>query len=199
MLNFHIDFFQMFSFLSKAILKILGWKVIGVDHVLSVPKSVIAAAPHTSNWDFPLGILVRSAEKVPTYFLGKDSLFRPPFGWLFRALGGYPVDRSRSAHQVDAVVDLFNKHDKFSVTIAPEGTRSKVDRFRSGFYYMAVNAKVPIILAAFDFEKKEVRFSQPFYPSGNFNEDMKVIYTYFRGVKGYNTELQISFDEQVTK
>ena len=189
----------MFSFLNKAILKILGWKVHGVNHVLSVPKSVIAAAPHTSNWDFPLGILVRSAEQVPTYFLGKDSLFRPPFGWIFRALGGYPVDRSKSAHQVDAVVDLFHKHERFSVTIAPEGTRSKVDRFKSGFYYMAVNAKVPIILAAFDFGKKEVRFSQPFYPSGNFNEDMKVIYDYFKDVRGYNPELELSINDQVTK
>lgn len=145
---------------------------------------IIAVIPHTSNWDFVLGVLVRSAMKKDIKFLGKSSLFRPPYGWLFRMLGGYPVDRSKNTRLVDGVVDIFNQKERFAVAIAPEGTRKKVDRLRSGFYYIALGAKIPILLTAFDFGKKEVRFLDLFYPTGDREKDFDHIHQAFTGIEG---------------
>lgn len=114
----------MFSGLSKLILRLWGWKIQGWDpHQLD--KYVVIAMPHTSNWDFPLGLLVRSAMKLEhVKYVGKSSLFRFPYGALFRWLGGYPVDRSRNTNMVEAIVRVYDQKEKFGVTIAPEGTRN---------------------------------------------------------------------------
>ncbi len=181
----------MLSFLSKLILKAFGWKIEG-KYPDNVKKFIIAVIPHTSNWDFILGLLVRKALKKDIKFLGKSSLFKPPYGWLFRMLGGYPVNRKKSTKLVDAVVDIFNKKESFVVTLAPEGTRSKVERLRTGFYYIALGAKVPILLTAFDFEKKEVRFMELFYPEGNKEKDLQHIRDAFTGIKGRNPEKSFS-------
>lgn len=175
--------------LSRWILKILGWRILGWDpHLLD--RYVIIVIPHTSNWDFPLGLLVRSGLNLPHYkFLGKKSLFRPPIGWLFRALGGYPVDRKKRGNLVDAVVDLFHTQTgKFVVTLAPEGTRSRVDQLKTGFYYIALGAKVPIVMVKFDYGKKEIVYSEPLYPTGSLEQDMLLINAFFRGAKGKNPE-----------
>lgn len=172
--------------LSRWILQKLGWVITGAEEVKNHQYAILAVAPHTSNWDFLLGMLIRSATGIRTRFLGKKSLFRPPFGWIFRWLGGYPVDRSRHNNMVDATIDAFKKHDTFKVTLAPEGTRKRVDRFKTGFYHIAKGGGFPIFLVAFDFGKKEVRFSKPMHPGDNFEEDLKKIYQYFAGVKGKN-------------
>lgn len=126
-------------------------------------------------------------------YLGKKSLFKPPFGWIFRVTGGYPVDRSKNQNQVDAVVDILNSKEEFIITLAPEGTRSKVERFKSGFYYIALKAKVPIVLCGFDYGNKKVIFNEPaFYPSGRFDDDMEQILSFYRGIRGKNPELGIS-------
>lgn len=184
--------------ISQFILRLLGWSIQGADNVLSVPKAIVAVAPHTSNWDFPLGILVRSASGINTRFLGKKSLFRPPLGWLFHWMGGYPVDRSKHTNLVDATAAVINQKDEFRVTIAPEGTRSKVVGFKTGFYYIAIKAQVPIILTAFDFKKKEVRFSEPFYPGNNYVEDWTYIYDYFEGVAGLHPSKQFVRPKEIT-
>lgn len=175
--------------LSQIILKLWGWKIEGADEIRDIPKKIIAVIPHTSNWDFLLGLLVRHAAEVKTYYLGKDSLFRFPYGVLFRWLGGYPVDRSQHKNQVDAIVSLFEQHERFAVTIAPEGTRKKVDRLKTGFYFIAIKAGIPIILTRFDAGKKLVSFSPPFWPTGNIEDDMKVVEDHFLGVQGINPEL----------
>ena len=120
--------------------------------------------PHTSNWDFPIGLLTRRAVGVDIKFLGKHSLFIPPFGWLFRWLGGYPVDRRKRTNLVDSVVDIFNQHDEFVISIAPEGTRKKVDALRTGFYYIARKAGIPILLCSFNYQIRTVLFGPLFYP-----------------------------------
>jgi 1-acyl-sn-glycerol-3-phosphate acyltransferase len=172
--------------------RILGWKVVG-DFPPELKKYVVAVAPHTSGWDFPVGLAARSILRMHnTKFLGKNQLFRPPFGWIFRALGGYPVDRSSSHDMVDQVVKIFNDHDQFILGLAPEGTRKKVEKFKTGFYYIAKKANVPIIPVGFDFEKKEVIIGLPFYPTNNIETDMESLYTFYRKVKGKNPELGVS-------
>lgn len=172
--------------------KLWGWKIDG-DFPRHLRKYILVVGPHTSNWDFPIGILVRSFLKVDAKYMGKSSLFRPPFGGLFRALGGYPVDRSKSNNYVDAVVDIFNSKEDFVITITPEGTRKRVDELKSGFYYIALGAKVPLVMVILDYEHKTVRFSEPFYPTGNKEADFEVILNHFRGVKGRNPEDGIFF------
>jgi len=177
----------MWSAISAFILKIFRWKTTVASWPLP-PSYVLIVIPHTSNWDFPLGLLVRSAMKLDVKFAGKASLFRPPFGALFRWLGGYPVDRSKRSNFVDAVVDVFRENKNFSLTIAPEGTRTRVDKLKTGFYYIAKGAGVPILLCKFDYAAKVVSLSAPFYPTEDADADFAFIDNYFRGVKGKNPE-----------
>lgn len=181
--------------LSKWILKWLGWKIEGsYPSVKEVPKAMVIVVPHTSNWDFPLGLLVRSAIGADIKFVGKSSLFKPPFGWLFRALGGYPVDRSKKSNYVQTMVNLFNQQKTFHVVMAPEGTRSKVDRLKTGFYYIALGAGIPIIMCRFDYGNRMVAFREPFYPSGNLEQDFDHIYAYFKNIKGKHPEKGFLYD-----
>jgi hypothetical protein len=121
-------------------------------------------------------------------FLGKNSLFKPPFGWLFRWLGGYPVDRSSSHDMVQQVVDIFNSHDRFILALAPEGTRKKVHKLRTGFYYIAKGAGVPIVPVGFDFSTKRVILAEPMMPTDNFDKDMETLLAFYRKCKGKNPE-----------
>ena len=141
------------------------------------------------------GFLLKGAWKSPTKYLGKDDLFKPPFGWLFYALGGYPVDRSKRNNFVDAVVDLFNSKEKFAVTIAPEGTRKKVEKLKTGFYYIAKGANIPLVLMKFDFGKMEVEVAETFYPTWDKEKDFEAIYDFFRGAQGKIPEYGFLYDQ----
>jgi 1-acyl-sn-glycerol-3-phosphate acyltransferase len=147
-------------------------------------KCVVVVVPHTSNWDFPIGLCVRTLLSVSIHFVGKDSLFRWPFGGLFRWLGGVPVNRSERSNFVQAVAAIFAEREVFRLTLAPEGTRAKVDALRTGFYYIALEAKVPLVLCAFDWGHGVIRMSAPFYPSGDLDKDLEYIYTFFAGAVG---------------
>ena len=171
------------KFLYKLIfLKALKWKI--VVQVPEEKKYIIVVAPHTSNYDFMIGLAVRSIMGFKASFLGKKELFRWPFGWLFRKLGGYPVDRSKHTNLVDAVAAIFDAHDKFAIAIAPEGTPKYVKGWKYGFYKMALKAKVPLLLAAIDYKKKTVYFSQPYFPTGNKEIDSKNILSFYAGHEG---------------
>jgi 1-acyl-sn-glycerol-3-phosphate acyltransferase len=181
----------MFKAISKFLLRRLGWKIV-LEYEGQLPdKYVFIAIPHTSGWDFPLGILVRSALGWDVKYIGKDSLFRPPLGWLMRWLGGYPVDRSRRNNYVEAVADIFRSKSAFAICIAPEGTRKKVTELKTGFYYIALAAQVPIVMGKLDWGKKEVAISQPFTPSGDKETDFNFILNYYKGAKGRHPELGI--------
>ncbi len=171
------------SAISRWILKLLGWKITGIvpNHI---PKCIIIVVPHTSNWDFPLGLLVRSASQFKSNFIGKSSLFTWPFGYIFKALGGIPVDRSKSNNFVDSVVQVYKEREEIKVAIAPEGTRKKANRLKTGFYYIALGAEIPIVMVKFDYKHKEVNFAPEFYPSGDKEKDFKVINDHFKGVEG---------------
>jgi 1-acyl-sn-glycerol-3-phosphate acyltransferase len=160
-----------------------GWKKVG-HFPRSLKKYVIIAAPHTHWLDFPLGILVRSAESLPASYIGKASLFKPPFGFIFRWLGGTPVDRSTSSNMVESIVDVFNSRDQFILGLSPEGTRKKTEKWKTGFYFIAKGAGVPIVMATLDFENKEVRISEPYHPTEDQEADFAYFYNYFKGVKG---------------
>lgn len=171
--------------------KIMGWKVVGAFPE-GLKKYIIAVAPHTSNWDFVIGVMARSIMHLQkARFLGKSQLFRPPYGWFFRWLGGYPVERSAHHDMVQQVVDVVNQHDEFVLAIAPEGTRKKVAKLKTGFYYIALAAKIPIIPVGLDFAKKQVVIGPPLSPTGNIEEDLKVLLNFYSNIKGRNPELGI--------
>ena len=158
-----------------------------------IKKFVVAVAPHTSNWDFLVGVAARSILRIQkAQFLGKSQLFKPPFGWFFRMVGGHPVERSSSQDTVEQVVKIFNKHEAFVLAMAPEGTRKKVEKLRTGFYYIARGAHIPIIPVGFDFRLKEVVVSQPLYPSDDMEGDMEKILSFYRTITGRNPELGLS-------
>jgi 1-acyl-sn-glycerol-3-phosphate acyltransferase len=164
-----------------------GWKI-DAPYPSDVPKSVVVAMPHTSNWDFPIGVLIRPIMDADISFAAKNSLFFFPLGILMKALGGYPVDRTKHNNFVDAVVDIFSKKDKFILCITPEGTRSKVTKLKTGFYHIAVKAGVPIVCCKFDWGHRTTGFSEPIYPTGDYEADLLKILAYFKDVKGKNPE-----------
>ena len=164
------------------------------DYPIEYPKNIVAVVPHTSWVDFPLGILVRMYRKMPTRFLGKSSLFRFPFGAIFKWMGGYPVDRTGSANMTEAVVKIFDRHTRFDIAIAPEGTRKKVDRLRTGFYWIAKKAGASIILCKFDYQAKVVSFSSPFFPTDDPEADLDYISNFFKATIGKVPEYSYGFE-----
>lgn len=168
--------------------KILGWKLIG-SFPANEKKYVLVGAPHTSWHDFYIGLLARNIGKIKLNFIGKAALFKPPFGFFFRALGGAPVDRSKSTNLVDAIVRLFNEKEEFKLALSPEGTRKKVDKWKTGFYYIAKGANIPIVLLTFDFGNKQVALSKPFYVTDNIEKDFAYFHSFYKDVVGKNPEL----------
>ena len=163
--------------------RLLGWKLIGTVDT-SIKKCIVIVIPHTANVDFIIALLVRGIMNVEINFVGKKELFTFPFGYYFRRVGGAPLDRTGGKNNVDATVEVFNKHEIFRLALSPEGTRKKVSELRTGFYYIALKANVPIIPVAFDYGKKEVRVGNPVYVTGNYEEDMQLILPHFKDVKG---------------
>lgn len=155
----------------------LGWKIIGPWP--TIPKALWVVAPHSTNWDFPIGLWIRHEVRTYIGFLAKSSLFTWYGGWFFRALGGTPVYRSKTNNLVDAVAETFQRHDSLHVCITPEGTRSDVRKLKTGFYYMAQKANVPLILVGFDWPRKTIILSDPLYVTGDYQHDMLPFYEFF--------------------
>lgn len=184
----------MLRYLYRFLLNQMGWKFEG-SFEPRPPKFIVIVAPHTSNMDFVIGVMARSVLKLTsTKYLGKSQLFKFPHGFIFRALGGYPVDRTKHNNLVDAVVELFNSKDKFSIALAPEGTRSKVDRIKTGFYHIAKKAKVPIYLVGFDYNRKTIVIKEPMMPGEDVVEDFKHIIQFFSGIEGKVPELGVTME-----
>lgn len=182
----------MFRAFSKLMFKLMGWEIEG-NAPQDIPKYILVIAPHTSNWDFIIGVLARSIVKWGNVkYLAKKELFVFPFGVFFRAMGGYPVNRTKHTRLVDNVVQLFNKKEKFAIAITPEGTRKKVDRLKTGFYYIASKANIPMILVGFDYLKKKVIISEPLHATGDQDEDLEKLLTFFRSITGKVPEKGIS-------
>ncbi|MGB5362212.1 MAG: 1-acyl-sn-glycerol-3-phosphate acyltransferase [Aureibaculum sp.] len=165
----------------------MGWKII--NDFPKLDKFLIIAAPHTSWQDFPIALLAKYATSLKANYIGKDSLFKPPFGFIFRWLGGAPVNRSKNTNLVQAIVDIYNSKDRFVLGMSPEGTRQKVDQWKTGFYYIAKGAKIPIVMATIDFGNKQLKISEPYYVTDDMESDFKHFHSYFEGVKGKHPEL----------
>ncbi|SNY99475.1 1-acyl-sn-glycerol-3-phosphate acyltransferase [Flagellimonas pacifica] len=162
--------------------KVLGWKLKG--KFPDEEKCVVIVVPHTHWLDFFLGLLVRKVVNKEINYIGKKSLFKPPFGWFFRWTGGAPIDRSKNSNTVESVAQIFKERKIFRFALAPEGTRKKVTALKTGFYHIAQKAEVPIVMVAFDFGKKEVKISEAFYPTDDIQKDFKEIRGFFKGVQG---------------
>jgi 1-acyl-sn-glycerol-3-phosphate acyltransferase len=163
--------------------KIMGWKIKGsIDS--NVKKCVMMVLPHTSAHDFYLGIFTRGITGLEMNFVAKKELFRFPFASYFKYMGGAPLDRTGGLNKVDTIARIFSEKEVFRLAIAPEGTRKYVSELKTGFYYIALKARVPIIPVAFDFGKKEVNLGQPLMPTGNLELDLQMLKQHFVGVVG---------------
>ncbi|MBW3166505.1 lysophospholipid acyltransferase family protein [Ferrimonas balearica] len=172
----------MLATLSAFILKCAGWRIEGT--LPERRKYVAIVAPHTSNWDFIIGLLARFQLDIPARFIGKHQLFRPPLGWLMRALGGRPVVRTQSNNLVEDVVAMFQQEPEFVLALAPEGTRSPVSHWKTGFYHIARGAGVPIVPVALDFRHRTIVIGQPLTPGECKAADMAQLLAFFRPHRG---------------
>ncbi|MFA6303211.1 MAG: lysophospholipid acyltransferase family protein [Legionella sp.] len=169
-------------FLSSILLKLMGWKLVGA--LPDEKKYIIIVAPHTSNWDMVIGLVARFSLGIKIRFLAKSQIFRFPFVSLLNFIGAIPVDRSKSGHLVEQITQLFKESPTMRLAITPEGTRRQVSRWKEGFYHMAFQANVPIVMIGFDYPSKEIRIAKPFKPSGDIVQDFAHILEFFRTIRG---------------
>jgi 1-acyl-sn-glycerol-3-phosphate acyltransferase len=173
---------------SISFLKITGWTVEG-----SLPpngqKSVLIAAPHTSNWDLPYTLMVAFTLGLHVYWMGKAQIFKPPFRGVMMWLGGIPVQREQASNLVAASIEALNAADgPLQLIVPPEGTRSNTRFWKTGFYYIAVGAKVPIVMAYMDYEKKRSGLGPVFVPTGDIDADMARIKAFYAPIKGRHAD-----------
>lgn len=174
-----IHFMRLLSWL---VLKLSGWKVVNVAPATG--SYLIIAAPHTSNWDFPLGIAIAFHLRLKVYFIAKHTLFNGFAGPIMRWLGGVPLNRGASKNFVDASVEIYANSENLIFAIAPEGTRSSVGRWKTGFYHMAKGANVPLALAYFDFSKRIGGIGKMLNTTENIDADMQAIADFYEPVIG---------------
>lgn len=162
-----------------------GWMGYKVDVTIPQPKKyIIALAPHTTNWDFVLGILYSRAYGFKCDFMMKKSWFVWPLGYIMKALGGIPVERSKKMSLTDQLANAANEREEFHLCITPEGTRKPVTEWKKGFYYIALKANLPILLYAIDYKEKVIRCTKSIIPNGDIEAQMQEIKAYYQGVQG---------------
>ena len=172
--------------LSVGFLKLTGWKIQGTLPP-GAEKSVLIAAPHTSNWDLPYMLMVAFSLQLTVYWMGKEQIFRFPFRGLMMWLGGIPVQREKSNNLVAASAEAIKAASgPLQLVVPPEGTRSKTRYWKTGFYHIAVSAQVPIVMAYMDYEKKISGLGPVFEPTGNIEADMAQIKAFYANFKGKN-------------
>lgn len=176
----------LLQFLSIVLLKLLGWKREGT--IQGTERCVVIAAPHTSNWDFFYTLLIAFSFKKKMYWMGKDRLFKKPFGFIVRWMGGIPVDRGRASNLVETTIQCFRENSELCIVIAPEGTRGRVNYWKTGFYRIACGADVPILPAYLDYRLKTGGFGPVFYPTGDIEADMEDIRAFYSDKTGKNSE-----------
>ena len=177
----------LLSFPARLALKLSGWKVHGSPP--EVKRCIMIAAPHTSNWDFALMLMVVFTLKLDLRWIGKHSLFPWPVAWLMKWLGGIPVNRSQASNVVDDMIKEFQENEKLVLLSTPEGTRSQVSKWRTGFYHIAVGANVPIQPICLDGPGKNIDFEPLFIVSGDKEDDLREIKAIFHGKQGVRPEL----------
>ena len=176
----------LMHWISRFFLHLAGWRVVG--QVPTAPKYVLLAAPHTSNWDFVIGKLFYSSLGRQANFLIKAEWFFFPFNIFFSSIGGIPVKREKSGSLTDILVREFQTREWMHLGITPEGTRKPVKEWKKGFYFIAMKAKVPIILIGLDYGKKEARVLDLFYPTGDYRKDIVEIKAHYQGIQAKKPE-----------
>lgn len=164
------------------ILKIIGWKKEG--SIPEIPRFVMIAAPHTSNVDLPITLFLAFAFRIKVYWMGKEQIFKKPFGGIMKWLGGIPVERSKSNNLVEKSIEVFNNNEKLIMIVPPEGTRKKVNYWKTGFYYIAHGAGVPIVLGFLDYKLKKGGIGPVIHPTGDIEKDMGIIQDFYQNVTG---------------
>lgn len=183
---------------SRLILKLIGWRL--DERVPETRRYVLIAYPHTSNWDFVLGMLAKWALQLPLNWVAKHSMFWGPFKPMFIAMGGVPLDRVKTTGFIQKNIQLFGEREQFVLGLMPEGTRSKTDHWKSGFYYIAQGANVPIVLAYLDYKNKIIGIGKVIQTSGDIHADLEIIKEFYKDKIGYKPEKQseISIASQKT-
>lgn len=173
---------RMLSGPANWLLRVAGWRIQGAPPDL--PKYIVVAAPHTSNWDFLLMVCLVMALRVPIHWLGKHTVFRKPFDAIFIRLGGIAIDRSKAGNTVEQLVQVFADRERFVLIITPEGSRRQVGRWKSGFYHIAKGAGVPLLLVSVHYPHRLVTIGPPFYPTEDANADAEQIAAFFAPAMG---------------
>jgi 1-acyl-sn-glycerol-3-phosphate acyltransferase len=173
---------RLSHFIGRLSMAAFGWTYKG--NFPDEPKFIIIVVPHTSNIDFPVGVNVLLSLGLRLDFMGKETLFWEPLGTVLRWLGGVPIDRNTAGGIVGSAVETFNERDQFVLVITPEGTRGKVDRWKTGFYRIADGARVPIVPVGFDYATKTIKIGPPLMPSGDMEADLAKLAAFFSDVKG---------------
>jgi 1-acyl-sn-glycerol-3-phosphate acyltransferase len=173
---------------ARFLLRLFGWRTDVIPP--HTTRYVLIGAPHTSNWDFVVILLFIAAEEIPVRWLGKDSLFRWPMGIFWRSMGAIPVNRRESTNLVDQVAALYDSCNELIIGLSPEGTRKKASHWRSGFYYIALKARVPIVMAYLDYGNKVCGLGPSLKPSGDIQADFKMIKDFYSGIMGKYPRLQ---------
>lgn len=166
----------------------MGWRFDGT--LPETPKFIAIGAPHTSNWDFVVAMSALMALGLRLHWMGKHTLFRPPFGGVMRWMGGVPVDRDATRGVVEQLVDEFERRDRFLLGIAPEGTRSRVTTWKTGFYRIARGARVPILPVGLDWSTRAIRLGDLFTPTGDMEADIQHLRAWFAPIVGKRPENQ---------
>ena len=172
--------------LANFLFRLYGWQVQGA--LPNLPKIVIIGAPHTSNWDFPLTMTLIFYLGVRFSWMAKKEFFVAPVAGLWRWLGGVPIDRQAANGVVGQMVEAIQQRAKIVVAIAPEGTRSKVARWRTGFYHIAYNAGIPIVPILVDYGRKILTITEPFIPTGDVEADLPLLQARYEGIIGKNRD-----------
>ncbi len=170
--------------LAIVLLKLIGWKAVG--RPVEGARFVLIGAPHTSNWDFPLMLMVVLKLRLRVFWMGKHTLFPFPVGWFMKWLGGIPVNRSKAQNLVEQTVQQYREHPQLVVLVPPEGTRAKVKEWKTGFYHIAVNAGVPILMGYVDAATKQAGLADFFHPTGDIETDMPAIRAFYADKVGLN-------------
>ena len=166
--------------LANHFLDLIGWQVVGPAP--DTPKYVLIAAPHTSNWDFFLMYLAGKVLDVRISWIGKDTLFRGPLGPISRSLGGVPVNRSVRQNMVAQMVQVFNERDALILAVPPAGTRKKTPYWKTGFYWIALGAQVPVACGFIDYKRKRVGLGPDIMPTGDIEADLEVIGDFYADI-----------------
>ncbi len=173
---------HIFRGLSLLLMKALGWRTEGA--LPDIPRYVLIVAPHTSNWDLLFGAVTAFALRLDVYFMAKHQLFRFPFGPLMRWIGALRIDRRVHADTVKHAVETFREHERLVIAVPPEGTRARVKHWKTGFYYIAAGAGVPVVMAFIDYGRKTAGVGPVLVPSGDIDADMRSVRKFYDGIAG---------------